>query len=108
MRMVQRDGTFTLYRNFAPADFTNLSSFSSGALILTGASHQQVVLDTESGTFSVHTDITVTSSATFSLNGNKYRLGKAGDTFRIHFYGHSADTDIPSAWFGGYAVGTAN
>jgi hypothetical protein len=83
MRMVQRDGTFTLYRNSAPAGFTNLSSFTSGTLVLTGTSHQQVVLDTSSSTFSVYTDIATTLSTAFSLDGNSYQLGRAGDTFRI-------------------------
>ncbi len=106
MFMVQRDGTFALYRNFAPANFADLSSFASGTPVLTGTSHQQVTLDTTSSTFSVYTDVTVTSSAPFSLGGHSYRVAKPGDTFRIYFYGHSAATDMPSAWFGGYAVAT--
>ena len=106
MRMVQRDGTFTLYRNFAPADFTDLGSFSAGTPILTGISHQQVVLDTTSNSFTVYTDVTVTSSSEFPLDGKSYRLERAGDTFRIIFFGRATGTAIPSAWFGGYAVET--
>jgi hypothetical protein len=104
--IIQRDGTFTLYLNSGSATFADLSTFASGTPILTGTSHQQVVVNGASNTFSAYTDVTVTSSKAFSLSGNTYRLGRVGDTFRVFYFGDVTGMTVPSALFGGYAVGT--
>jgi hypothetical protein len=104
--IIQRDGTFTLYLNSGSATFADLSTFASGTPILTGASHQQVVVNGASNTFSAYTDVTVTSSKAFSLSGNTYRLGRVGDTFRVFYFGDVTGVAVPSALLGGYAVGT--
>jgi hypothetical protein len=104
--IIQRNGTFTLYLNSGSATFANLSTFASGTPILTGTSHQQVVVNGASNTFSAYTDVTVTSSKAFSLGGNTYRLGRVGDTFRVFYFGDVTGMTVPSALFGGYAVGT--
>jgi len=104
--IIQRDGTLTIYLNSLPADFTVLSSFSTGVAILTGTSHQQVTVDNTAGSFSAYTDVEVTSTADFALGGNTYEIGKAGDTFRVYFYGAVTGAAVPSASFGGYASGT--
>ena len=104
--IIQRDGTFTLYLNSGSATFADLSTFASGTPILTGTSHQQVVVNGASNTFSAYTDVTVTSSNAFSLSGNTYRLGRVGNTFRVFYFGDVTGMTVPSALFGGYAVGT--
>jgi len=104
--IIQRDGTLTIYLNSLPADFTVLSSFSTGVAILTGTSHQQVTVDNTAGSFSAYTDVEVTSTADFALGGNTYEIGKAGDTFRVYFYGAVTGAAVPAASFGGYASGT--
>jgi hypothetical protein len=104
--IIQRDGAFTIYLNSLPADFSVLSSFSTGVAILTGTSHQQVTVDNTAGSFSAYTDVEVTSTVDFALGGTTYEIGKAGDTFRVYFYGAVTGAAVPSASFGGYASGT--
>jgi hypothetical protein len=104
--IIQRDGTFTLYLSSGSASFADLNTFASGTAVLTGTSHQQVVFNGNPGTFSAYTDVTVTASNAFGLGGNTYRLGRVGDTFRAFYFGAVTGMAVPSALFGGYAVGT--
>jgi hypothetical protein len=104
--IIQRDGTFTLYLSSGSASFADLNTFASGTAVLTGTSHQQVVFNGNPGTFSAYTDVTVTASNAFGLGGNTYRLGRVGDTFRVFYFGDVTGMAVPSALFGGYAVGT--
>ncbi len=104
--IIQRDGTFTLYLSSGSANFADLNTFASGTPVLTGSSHQQVVFNGSPGTFSAYTDVTVTESKAFGLGGKPYRLGKVGDTFRVFYFGDVTGMAVPSALFGGYAVGT--
>jgi hypothetical protein len=104
--IIQRDGTFTLYLSSGSASFADLNTFASGTAVLTGTSHQQVVFNGNPGTFSAYTDVTVTASNAFGLGGNTYRLGRVGDTFRAFYFGDVTGMAVPSALFGGYAVGT--
>jgi len=50
LRIVDRNGTTTIYLNTAPANFANQDSFRSGIPILTSTLHQQAV-NTPDGTF---------------------------------------------------------
>jgi hypothetical protein len=104
--IVQRDGTFTLYLSSGSASFADLSTFASGTPVLTGTSHQQVIFNGNPGTFSAYTDVTVTSSKEFSLGGTTYQLGRVGDSFRVLYFGNVTGMAVPSALFGGFAVGT--
>lgn len=104
--IIQRDGTFTLYLSSGSASFADLSTFASGTPVLTGTSHQQVIVNGASSTFIAYTDVTVTSSNAFLLGENTYRLGRVGNTFRVLFFGNVTGMAVPSALFGGYAVGT--
>src|SRR5216684_3109689 len=50
LRIVDRNGTTTIYLNTAPANFANPDSFRSGIPVLTSTLHQQAV-NTPDGTF---------------------------------------------------------
>jgi hypothetical protein len=78
--IIQRDGAFTIYLNSLPADFTVLSSFSTGVAILTGTSHQQVTVDNTAGSFSAYTDVEVTRSILRSAEPPT-RLGRLATHF---------------------------
>jgi len=105
-RIVNRTGTTTIYLNSSPADFTNPATFSQGIAIQTSSYQQQVVLNTLTNSFvTVHTNV-ITATTPFSLNGNTYRLGWRGASFRTTYSGQSNTPGaVPSGWFGGSAVG---
>jgi hypothetical protein len=51
LRIIDRDGTTTIYLNNAPASFSNPDSFRSGTPVQTSKLHQQAIVDTAGGTF---------------------------------------------------------
>ena len=105
LKIVNRSGTTTIYRNTAPADFTHPETFSQGTPIQTSTYSQQVVLNTLTNSFvTVHTNV-ISRTQPFSLNGNTYRLGSRGAAFRTSYFGQSNTDTVPSGWFGGSAVG---
>jgi hypothetical protein len=104
LRIVDRNGTTTIYLNTAPASFANPDSFRSGIPVLTSTLHQQAV-NTPDGTFTTVFANTVSSTSTFTLNGATFRLGQTGQAFRATVTGQSNATPPPNAHFGGYAVG---
>jgi hypothetical protein len=63
-----------------------------------------VIVDTVSQTFTVVNQDTITSSSLFSVNDNRYQIGKVGDVFRIVKNGHLSGP-VPSGYFAGYSVG---
>jgi len=104
-KIVNRTGTTTIYLNTPPSDFSNPATFSQGTPIQVSDYHQQVIVNTVTNSFqTVHTN-TVTSTKPFSLNGNMYRLGRVGSSFRTSYSGQVNPTAPPSGWFGGNAVG---
>lgn len=106
LRIINRTGTTTVYLNTPPSDFTNPASFSQGTPILVASYTQQVVNDTLSGAFTTVHINTITSNAPFSLNGQTFRLGQVGKSFRTNYSGHANPLGAaPTGWFGGYAVG---
>ncbi len=104
LRIVDRNGTTTIYLNTAPASFANPDSFRSGIPVLTSTLHQQAV-NTPDGTFTTVFANTISSTSAFTINGATFRLGQTGQAFRATVTGQSNPTPPPNAHFGGYAVG---
>src|SRR5712691_9934463 len=104
LRIVDRNGTTTIYLNTAPASFANPDSFRSGIPVLTSTLHQQAV-NTPDGTFTTVFANTILSTKAFTINGATFRLGQTGQTLRATVTGQRNGTPPPNAHFGGYAVG---
>jgi hypothetical protein len=104
LRIVDRNGTTTIYLNTAPASFANPDSFRSGIPVLTSTLHQQAV-NTPDGTFTTVFANTILSTSAFTMNGASFRLGRTGQAFRATVTGQSNPMPPPNAHFGGYAVG---
>src|SRR5574337_588014 len=99
LRIIDRDGTTTIYLNSAPASFGDPNSFRSGTPIQTSTLHQQIVVDTLSGMFTVVFFNTITSTTDFTLNGGTFELGKEGHSFRTTLTGHLNSPAPPSGHF---------
>jgi hypothetical protein len=107
LRIIDRNGTTTIYLNSTPASFTNPDSFRSGVPVLTSTLHQQAVVDTAGGTFTAVFANTITSTSTFTVNGVTYRLGEKGQSFRSTVTGQLNTSPPPTGYFAGYAVGAS-
>jgi hypothetical protein len=106
LRVIHRFGTTTIYRNTAPADFSNPRSFAAGTPIQISSFRQQVVIDTLTGSFTTVNLNTIKRLAPFSISGKTYLLGAVGNSFRTSLAGHlNSPGAVPSGWFSGYAVG---
>jgi hypothetical protein len=105
LRIIDRDGTTTIYLNNAPASFANPDSFRSGIPVQTSTLHQQAIVDTVAGTFTAVFANTISSTSAFTINGTTFRLGHSGQAFRTTVAGHLNPTPPPTGHFGGYAVG---
>jgi hypothetical protein len=105
--VLSREGTTTVYFNSSPSgDFSNPNSFRAGTPIQMASLRFQAVIDTTTDTALVTIEDTITSTSAFSLNGTKYTLGKVGDVLRTTQNVHlNTPGSLPSAWFGGYAIG---
>ena len=106
LRIVNRTGTTTIYYDDVPdGNFADRDTFRNGTPIVTIDYRQQVILDTVEGTFTVVNLNTIVSSEAFMLGGEKLRLGKARDQFRV-FYSGAPPTGTPATAgvFAGYAV----
>jgi hypothetical protein len=108
--IVNREGTSTIYFNDSPnGDLTtpNPDSFRSGKAILTTSWQHQVIFEPTplSGHFFVHFENTVTSTESFAMDGQEFRIGKAGDQFRINLVGDPDPGGKVNGKFAGYAVG---
>lgn len=107
LRMISREGTTTIYLNAAGgATFSNPDSFRGGTAIQTSHSHQQVIVDTATSTFTVVNFETVTATPRFTLDGHSDRLGRVGDVYRTSKQGHLA-SPTPAGYFSGYSVAVA-
>jgi hypothetical protein len=107
LRIIDRNGTTTIYLNSAPASFTNPDSFRSGIPIQTSTIHQQAIVDTLGGTFTAVFANTISSTTDFTINGTTYRLGQKGQSFRAPVTGQLNATPPPTGFFAGYAVGAS-
>ena len=105
LRIIDRDGTTTIYLNSAPASFANPDSFRSGIPVQVSTLHQQAIVDTAAGTFTAVFANTVSSTSTFTIDGMRFRLGQKGQAFRATVTGHLNAAPPPTGYFGGYAVG---
>jgi hypothetical protein len=105
LRIIDRDGTTTIYLNSAPASFANPDSFRSGIPIQTSALHQQAIVDSAGGTFTAVFANTISSRSAFTVNGTTFTLGQTGQAFRATVTGQLNATPPPTGYFGGYAVG---
>ncbi len=72
----RRNGTTTIFLNSTPASFSDPDSFRSGVPVLTATLDQQAVVDTATGAFTAVFDNTITWTATFTMDGKEYRLGR--------------------------------
>lgn len=104
LRIVDRDGTTTIYLNSAPANFASPDSFRSGIPVQTSTLHQQAIVDTLGGTFTAVFDNTISSTSAFTINGMTFKLGHKGQAFRATVTGQLNATPPPTGHFAGYAV----
>jgi hypothetical protein len=103
LRVVTRDGTFTVYRNpRAGSSFENPASFRQGTAVLVAGFRQQVVIDTVAGTFSTRNLNRITASKPFPAGRNALQLGVVGARFVTMLTGHNNMPGPPSAYFAGY------
>jgi hypothetical protein len=105
IRVINREGTTTVYLAKGPGDFTNPDSFRSGIPIQTSSMRQQVMVDTVTSGFAVSNYNVVNTTSSFMMNGAAYQLGSPGQTFRTELTGHLSMPGPPSGYFGGYATG---
>jgi hypothetical protein len=105
LRIIDRDGTTTIYLNSVPASFADPDSFRAGIPIQTSKLHQQAIVDTVDGTFTAVFDNTISSTTNFTVNGRTFQLGHAGQAFRATVMGQLNATPPPTGHFAGYAVG---
>jgi hypothetical protein len=106
LRIINRSGTTIIYYDDSPdGNFADRDTFRNGTPIVTIDYRQQVILDTVEGTFTVVNLNRVISSQAFTLGGERFRLGKARDQFRV-FYSGAPPTGTPAnaGVFAGYAV----
>jgi len=110
-RIVDRTGTATIYLNNGPSDFSNPASFSQGTPIQVSNYRQTVIASIPSNTFVSTNTHTITSVETFTLNGQTYRLGQIGKTFRSTYSGQTNvvnGTPTNNGWIAASAFGTKN
>ena len=110
-RIVDRTGTATIYLNNGPSDFSNPASFSQGTPIQVSNYRQTVIASIPSNTFVSTNTHTITHVETFTLNGQTYRLGQIGKTFRSTYSGQTnAPNGVPTnnGWIAATAYGTKN
>ncbi len=107
LRTISREGTTAVYINPTPsASFGDPASFKAGTPIQVSQVHQQVVVDTVTGLFTVHNQDTITSTSQFLLNGIPTQIGKVGDVYATTKTGHlNTAGAVPAGWFSGYALG---
>jgi hypothetical protein len=111
--IINREGTSTIYFNDSPnGDLTtpNPDSFRSGKAILTTSWRHQVIFEPAplSGHFFVHFENTISSTESFEMDGQEFRIGNTGDQFRIHLVGDPDPAGKVNGKFAGYAVGLSS
>jgi len=107
-RIIDRDGTTTMYLNNGPSTFSDPSTFRQGTPFQISSFHQQVIVDTVESTFTVVNTNTVASSSKFAIGGINYLLFKPGQNLRTALQGvlstRNAGSPPPTGFFSGYAV----
>ena len=103
LRIVNREGTMTIYLNEKPkGDFANPSSFREGTAVMTAALRHQVILDTVTNQFTTVFVNTITSSPGFALGGRRHDLGKPGQTFHMTVSGRPSTSGPGQFVIAGY------
>ena len=106
LRIINRTDTTTIYFDDPPdGNFASPDSFRDGTPVVVMDYRQQVILDTGDGTFTVANLLTIVSTESFEIGGERFQLGKRGDHFR-QFYSGAPPTGTPAlnGVFAGYAV----
>lgn len=110
LRAVNRIGTTTIYYHpEGGANFADPSSFEAGIPIQVSDYEQTVNLAPAVAFPFITTHLnTITETDSFTLNGQKLRLGNVHDAFRTHYLGTAnTGTPPPTGYFVGYAVGVS-
>ncbi len=107
-RIIDRDGTTTMYLNNGPSNFADPATFRQGTPIQVSTFHQQVIVDTVESTFTVVNTNSITSAQPFTIGSTQYQLEKKGESVRTVFQGvlatRGGGSPPPSGFFSGYAV----
>jgi len=107
-KIIDRDGTTTMYLNNGPSSFSDPTTFAQGTPIQLSSFHQQVIVDTVENTFTVVNTNTVTSNSQFKIGNSKYQFGRNGDNLRASFQGvlaiRGGGTPPPTGFFSGYTA----
>src|SRR6266851_3028677 len=107
-KIIDRDGTTTVYLNNGPSDFSDPATFRQGTPIQVSSFHQQVIVDTVESTFTVVNSNTVVSSSKFAIGNTTYLLYKPGQHLRTTLQGvlakRNGGSPPPTGFFSGYAV----
>jgi hypothetical protein len=108
-RVINRTGTTTIYLNNGPSNFSDPSSFSQGTPVQISEFTQQSISNTLNNTFvTVHTNV-ITKVATFTLDGQAYRLGQIGRSFRTNYFGQiNTSGPSPTGYFAGTSIGMSS
>jgi hypothetical protein len=111
-KIIDRDGTTTMYLNNGPSSFSDPTTFAQGTPIQVSSFHQQVIVDTVENTFTVVNTNTVTANSQFKIENSKYQFGRNGDSLRTTFQGvlavRGGGVPPPTGFFSGYAVDARN
>lgn len=111
-KIIDRDGTTTMYLNNGPSSFSDPTTFAQGTPIQQSTFHQQVIVDSVENTFTVVNTNSVTSTSQFKIGSTKYQLGRSGDNLRTTFQGvlavRGGGAPPPTGFFSGYAVDVRN
>ena len=102
IRVINREGTVTIYSDPGGGSFANPDSFRDGTPVLVAGLHQQVIVDTATGAFTAQNLNTITSTRRFEGPSGTLQLGKAGDRFRTIISGRLNAPGPPSAYMAGY------
>jgi hypothetical protein len=103
LRVVTREGTFTVYRNpRADASFDSPATFRQGTPVLVAGFRQHAVVDTVSGTFSTRNLDRITATRPFPAGRRSLQLGVVGARFVTALTGHTNMPGPPSGYFAGY------
>ena len=106
LRIVNREGTMTIYLNDKPkGDFTTPASFRGGIPVMTATLRHQVILDTVTNQFTAFFVNTIKSSSGFVLAGRKYELGKIGQTFHMTVLGRPSTSGPGQFAIAGHIAG---
>jgi hypothetical protein len=106
MRMIDRTGEVTFYFTNTPhGDFTRPDTLRDGTVVMAAALRHQVLLNTQTGSFTAHFDCTVARSEQFTIAGATYNLGLPGQHFQFNISGQANQQGLPSAFMAGYATG---